>query len=85
MAATALTERFAPNLHGVLSCYDRLVVTGTLPVACYAGRMTSFLYSRGVCILDYPRFAEPLRDRIRERAQQVCEAAGVQIEHVNKS
>jgi hypothetical protein len=85
MAATALTERHAPKLHGVLSCYDRIIVTGTLPGTCYAGRMTSFLYSRGIRIFDCPRFAEPLRERIRERAQQVCEAAGVQIEHVNKS
>ena len=85
MAAGALTDRYAANLHGVLSCYDRIIVTGTLPGACYAAGMTSYLYSRGVRIFDYPRFAEPLRDRIRERAQQVCEAAGVQIEHVNKS
>ena len=68
MAAMALTERYAPNLHGVLSCYDRIIVTGTLPGACYAGGMTSFLFSRGIRIFDYPRFAEPLRERIRERA-----------------
>src|SRR5574340_660490 len=85
MAATALAERYAANLHGVLSCYDRIIVTGTLPGACYAGGMTSFLYSRGIRIFDYPRFAEPLRERIRQRAQEVCTAAGVQIEHVNKS
>ena len=85
MAAGALTDRYAVNLHGVLSCYDRIIVTGTLPGACYAAGMTSFLYSRGIRIFDYPRFAEPLRERIRERAQQVCEAAGVQIEHVNTS
>jgi hypothetical protein len=85
MAATTLTERYAPNLHGVLSCYDRLIVTGTLPGACYAGGMTSFLYSRGIRIFDYPKFAEPLRDRIRQRAQEVCDANGVSIEHVNKS
>jgi hypothetical protein len=36
-------------------------------------------------VSDHPRFAEPLRERIRERAQQVYEAAGVQIEHVNTS
>ena len=85
MAANGLTERYSANLHGVLSCYDRLIVTGTLPGACYAGGMTSFLYAKGIRIFDYPRFAEPLRDRIRERAHEVCAAAGVQIEHVNKS
>jgi hypothetical protein len=85
MAATALAERYAANLHGVLSCYDRIIVTGTLPGACYAGGMTSLLYSRGIRIFDYARFAEPLRERIRQRAQEVCTAAGVQIEHVNKA
>ena len=30
MASTALSERYAPNLHGVLSYYDRIIVTGTL-------------------------------------------------------
>ena len=85
MAAAELTERYSANLNGVLSCYDRMIVTGTLPGACYADGMTSFLYSQGIRIFDYPRFAEPLRERIRERAQEVCAAAGVEIEHVSKS
>lgn len=42
MAAAALTERYASNLHGMLSSYDRIIVTGTLPVACNAADMTSF-------------------------------------------
>ena len=85
MAATALTERYAANLHGALSCYDRIIVTGTLPGACYPGGMTSFLYAHGIRIFDYPKFAEPLRERIRERAQAVGAANGVSIEHVNKA
>ena len=32
------------GLYGVLSCYDRIVITGTLPAICYAAGMTSFLY-----------------------------------------
>ncbi|MGH8831229.1 MAG: hypothetical protein ACREXV_09055, partial [Polaromonas sp.] len=79
---TQLTHRYAANLHGVLSCYDRIVITGTLPGACYAGGMSSFLYSRGIRIFDYAQFAEPLRERIRARAVQVCAAAGLEIEHV---
>ena len=85
MTAAALTDRYAANLHGVLSCYDRIIITGTLPGACYADGMTSFPYAHGILIFDYPRFAEPLRDCIRQRTQEVCAAAGVGIEHVNKS
>ncbi len=85
MSAMALAERYATNMHGVLSCFDRIIITGTLPGACYAEGMTSFLYAHGVRVFDYPRFAEPLRDRIRERAQEVCTANGIEIEHVSKS
>ena len=82
---TQLVNRYAVNLHGVLSCYDRILITGTMPGACYADGMTSFLYSRGVRIFDYAQFAEPLRDRVRGRAQEVCAAAGLEVEHVSKS
>jgi hypothetical protein len=81
----SLTERYRDRLAGVLSCYDRIVITGTLPGACYAQGMTSFLYSRGIRIFDYARFAEPLRERIRARAQEACAEAGVEIEHINKA
>ena len=80
-----LTERYRERLAGVLSCYDRIVITGTLPGACYAGGMTSFLYAKGIRIFDYARFAEPLRDRIRSRAQEVCTEAGIEIEYIAKS
>jgi hypothetical protein len=85
MGTAALEGRYAANLHGVLSCFDRIIIIGTLPGACYAEGMTSFLSAHKVKIFDYPRFAEPLRERIRERAQAVCAAAGIEIEHVSKS
>jgi hypothetical protein len=60
-----LTERYRERLAGVLSCYDRIIVTGTLPGACYAKVMMGFLSARQIRVFDYPRFAEPLRDRDR--------------------
>ncbi len=61
---------------GVLSCYDRIVITGTLPGVCYAKGMTSFLYGNAIRIFDYPQFAATLRDKVRENAAKVAEAAG---------
>jgi hypothetical protein len=72
MTEAALTDRYAANLHGVLSCYDRIIITGTLPGACYAGGMTSFLFSRGIRIFDYPRFAEPLHSRTTHSCPRVA-------------
>jgi len=31
MATDLLTERFSDQIAGVLSCYDRLIVQGTIP------------------------------------------------------
>jgi hypothetical protein len=85
MTGNGLVERYASNLHGVLSCFDRIIIVGTLPGACYAQGMTSFLYQQNIRIFDYPKFAEPLRDRIRDRAHEVCAEVGIEIEHVSKS
>jgi hypothetical protein len=47
--------------------------------------MTSFLYSRGIRIFDYPQFALPLRERIRENAQELAAKHGATIEHIAKA
>ncbi len=80
-----LTERYADRLAGMLSCYDRIVITGTLPGVCYAQGMTSFLNAKGIRIFDYPQFAAPLRDRVRECAQTLAAKYSVPIQHVNKA
>ena len=80
----SLTERYDDRIAGVLSCYDRLVITGTLPVVCYAAGMTGYLNAKGIRIFDYPEFAKTLRDRVRERAASLAAEAGITIEHIAK-
>jgi hypothetical protein len=63
--AQSLTERYDDRIAGVVSCYDRVVITGTVPVICYA-EGTRFLYAKGIRIIDYPQFAQTLRDRVRD-------------------
>jgi len=81
----ALTERYGDRIAGVLSCYDRVVITGTVPVICYAEGMTRFLYANGIRIFDYPQFAMQLRDRVRDAAASLAATAGITIEHIAKS
>ncbi len=80
-----LLERYGYRIAGVLTCRDRMVITGTLPGPCYAAGMTSFLNARHIRIFDYPRFAEPLRDTIRANAEKLAAAAGVKIEYLAKA
>jgi hypothetical protein len=81
----SLVERYDERIAGVLSCYDRMVITGTLPGVCYAEGMTRFLHANGVRIFDYPQFAMTLRDRVRDRAASLAAKAGVTIEHIGKA
>ena len=80
----SLTERHDERIAGILSCYDRVVITGTLPVVCYAAGMTGYLNANDIRIFDYPQFAMTLRDRVRDRAEALAAEAGVGIEHLRK-
>src|SRR3989304_2913714 len=82
---TSIIERYAPEIRGVISCYDRVVIQGTLPGFCYADGMTRFLYLKNIRIFDYAKFAEPLRNAIRKNAESTAAKANIQIEHIRKN
>lgn len=81
---TLLTERYRDKIEGVLSCYDRIVITGTLPQLCYAQGMTGYMYANRIRIFDYPRFAEPFRDQLRRNTERLAKENDINIEHVKK-
>jgi hypothetical protein len=68
----------------VLSCFDRVVITGTLPDICHARAMAGYLGARGIRLFDYAHWAEPLRDEIRANAEHVAAEAGLEIEFIRK-
>jgi putative NADH-flavin reductase len=84
MGLVLLTERHKDQIAGVLSCYDRVLVFGTLPTLCFAEGMTSYLYAHKVRIFDYPRFAEPYRNELRENAERLAAENGITIEQLRK-
>jgi len=47
--------------------------------------MTSFLNAKDIRIFDYARFAEPLRERIREGALALAAEHGVEIQHISQA
>ncbi len=80
-----LTTTYKDKISGTLNCFDRILLTGTLPTICYAQGMTSCLYSQGVRIFDYPKFAEPFKEALRNNAEQIAKDNGINIEFVAKS
>ena len=79
-------QRHADKIAGVLSCWDRVVIIGTVPGICFAQGMTGFLNANGgIRIFDYPKWAEPLRNRIRENAERLAAEASLEIEFIRIS
>jgi hypothetical protein len=66
------------------SRYDCILIQGTLPGLCYAEGMTAYLKARQILIFDYPRFAPPLRDALRENAERVAAQHGLEIMFIRK-
>ncbi len=79
-----LTERYQDKIHGVLSCYDRVVIRGTLPGRSYAQGMTAFLSANHIRVFDYPQFTQSLREEVRGNAQSTATENGLEIEHIRK-
>ena len=75
MDTTMLTERHAQQIAGVLSCFDRVIVQGTLPVFCYADGMTAYLTKRRIRIFDFTEFAKPLTAAIKANAEELATVA----------
>jgi hypothetical protein len=55
MGIELLTERHKDQIAGVLSCYDRIIIQGTVPGWCYASGMTDYFYKNEFRIFDYPK------------------------------
>ncbi len=79
-----LIDRYAEKILGTLSCFDRVVIQGTLPTFCYAQGMAGYLSYKHIRIFDYPRFAEPFRDELRKNAERVASENGLEIEFIRK-
>jgi hypothetical protein len=47
--------------------------------------MSGYLRFKGIGIFDYARWAEPLRDQVRQNGQRLAEEAGLSIEHLRNS
>lgn len=83
-AVMMIPERYQDQVAGILSCYDRMIMQGTLPGWCYDQGMTAFFYAHQIKIFDYPQFAQALRDKVRENAERVAQESGVEIEFIRR-
>jgi hypothetical protein len=80
-----LIERYQDKITGVLTCTDRLIITGTLPIISNSRSMTNYLYQQQIRIFDYSKFAEPFRNQLRANAERLAKENNLEIEFIRKS
>jgi len=80
-----LTERYADSIQLVLSCYDRMVLTGTLVDFGHAVVATRELRRRKIRVFDFPTFANTIREALRGHAEAVAAAHGLTIQFVRSA
>jgi hypothetical protein len=84
MGLTLLSERYAKEIVGVLSCFDRVIVQGTLPIFCYAEGMSRYLTARGMRIFDFTQYVKPLTEAIKINAERLAAENGLAVDYIRK-
>lgn len=78
----AFIVKHQAKITGVISCFDRIVFKGYLPIS-YAQSMEAFLSHQGVLVKDFKHFASSCSHRIKEHAVAVAERAGRPFLYLN--
>lgn len=79
-----LTERYQDRITGVLSCFDRVIISGSLVDCCHEGAMRAELVRRQLLFFDYGKFVNPLRNRLHDTARSIAQAEGVEVEFIQR-
>ena len=75
-------ERHQNLITSTLSCFDRVIISGTLPDIGYAGAMTRYLSYYNILIFKYTTWADELREQLRLNVKHLVKQEGVELEFV---
>ena len=80
----AFLARYKDQILGVYSCFDRVIITGSLPDICYSEGMAAHLSAHDVRLFDFTQWAEPLREEIRSNAEALAAQEGLEIDFIRR-
>ena len=76
--------RFAKDISGTISCFDRVVIMGSLPDICHPKAMAAHLTVNRFRLFDFTQWAEPLRNELRQNAEALAKQVGLEIEFIRR-
>jgi hypothetical protein len=74
-------RKHGDKIAGVLSCFDRVIFRGHLPLS-YAGGLEGFLYQQGVLLKHFRNYAPAAAERIKEHVKGLVASAGAPFRHL---
>jgi hypothetical protein len=75
--------KHADKVTGVLSCFDRVIFRGYLPLS-HPGGLEGWLYQQKVLLKDFKDYAPRLAQRVKEHVQGLVSQAGAPFRHLPK-
>lgn len=75
-------QKYNDIIQGTLSCYDRMIISGTMPGWRYPGAMKSFLLKKKLKFVDYPKFAKTIGEKIRSQMESISKKSEVPIVYI---
>jgi hypothetical protein len=81
---TDFHKKYEDLITGTISCYDRLLISGTLPRWGYADAMTAYMVQERIPFISYTYFAESINQQIRQRMEFISAADGMSIQNIKK-
>ena len=81
---TATLERHAASIQSTLSCFDRLLIQGTVVDIGHPDAIRFYFNVNRRRIFDFKEWAKPYRDRIHDDVKAAAAHAGLKVEFVKR-
>jgi len=79
---TEFHKKYSDKIEGTISCYDRIIISGSLSNWGYTEAMQTYLFTNNIRVFDFPNFAKQYNERIREQIEKVSKEQQIQIEYI---
>lgn len=84
-AKEGLLTRYADKIVGMLGCYDRVVLSGTLTAISHPEALARLLGREHVRCFDLEQWVGPLREQLHRDAERMAAEHGLKIQHLRRS
>lgn len=84
MTEFCIPPKLQPLVAGILHCFDRIILVGSLMPICYPQGITKYFSQKGFKVFDISDIFKPVTDAIRENAERTAQENGLTIEYIRK-